>query len=636
MTLPNGWTGRTACALQSALRLSNEAFAERLGVAVRTVAAWHQKPTLRPKPEIQQLLDTALAQAAQDAQARFTQTIRETDSSTTTQVTRDPDAERRLVADPAISAILEWLDTDAGWEPGTSRRKVSARLDVLDLHDRGARRARVDQHQIVRALRDYYADIIDGYGNYGARYGGDRTAITSILTCARWLDLECDLIPENDRLEVIRGVPDPSTALDPLIADHAVQRLAEMLALGFRLINTPLYRLLRVDIGRGLLAGDLDLIPFVRYALTMDLLEGELVDAVAAGRPSVLPLRDRLLPDVVSVLDLSSRLCSGGALALCAIARPATSRTPADYVLLIQERSGRVLNAARRLAVIPKGFHEPLVDYRADAQIAATLRREMEEELFGRADVDNTEVEQLTTDPMHPSRLSDPMRWLTEQPSRLHLECTGFGLNLVSGNCEFASLIVINDDEFWPRFGGQITANWESGALRQYSSLDKPPDHRSDQRHSLEQRRTVRAPPGPEKACRTRRSPGRPAHDRMGDQLVAPTWYSGNATDDAPQNRGWLLGHFMNPTDGVRSTNDVEVKWGIHPSGDQRATWTADDQRTTLVLLVQGRFRVELTEGTVTMQRQGDYIMWGPGIDHTWHAEEDSIVITVRWPSRPV
>jgi 8-oxo-dGTP diphosphatase len=32
------WTGRTACALQAALRLSNESFAEHLGIAVRTVA----------------------------------------------------------------------------------------------------------------------------------------------------------------------------------------------------------------------------------------------------------------------------------------------------------------------------------------------------------------------------------------------------------------------------------------------------------------------------------------------------------------------------------------------------------------------------------------------------------------------
>jgi hypothetical protein len=246
-----------------------------------------------------------------------------------------------------------------------------------------------------------------------------------------------------------------------------------MLTLGWRLVDTPLYRLLRIDIGKGALAGDLGLVPFVRYALTMDLLEAELIDAIAAGRPEALPLRDRLLPDVASVLDLSGRLCSGGALALCAIARPATTHHPADYVFLVQERSGRVLNAARRLAVIPKGFHEPLVDYQADAQIGATLRREMEEELFGRADVDSTEGELRSTDPMHPGRLSDPMRWLTQDPGRLRMECTGFGLNLVSGNCEFAGLIVIEDEEFWPRFGGQITANWESGALRQYSSMDR-------------------------------------------------------------------------------------------------------------------------------------------------------------------
>ncbi|MFL6143527.1 MAG: signal peptidase I [Labedaea sp.] len=89
----------------------------------------------------------------------------------------------------------------------------------------------------------------------------------------------------------------------------------------------------------------------------------------------------------------------------------------------------------------------------------------------------------------------------------------------------------------------------------------------------------------------------------------------------------------MDPSDGVRSTRDVEVKWGVHPGGDQRATWTADDQRSTLVLLVESRFRVDLTAASVTLQRQGDYVVWGAGVDHSWHAETDSVVITVRWPS---
>ena len=128
-----------------------------------------------------------------------------------------------------------------------------------------------------------------------------------------------------------------------------------------------------------------------------------------------------------------------------------------------------MVNATRQLAVIPKGFHQPLADFCGDAKIAATLRREMEEELFGRQDIDNTLGEQHAADPLHPSRLSAPMRWLvTENPGAFRMECTGFGLNLVSGNFEFACLIVIDSDEFWSRFGGQIEACWESSSLRQY------------------------------------------------------------------------------------------------------------------------------------------------------------------------
>src|SRR6478736_843619 len=96
-----------------------------------------------------------------------------------------------------------------------------------------------------------------------------------------------------------------------------------------------------------------------------------------------------------------------------------------------------------------------------------------------------------------------------------------------------------------------------------------------------------------------------------------------------------IFGHFIDPSEGVRSTKDVEVKWGIHPVGDKRPEWTADDQRTTLVLLVHGSFRIDLTETSVTLQKQGDYAAWGPGIDHSWEAITEAVVITVRWPSSP-
>lgn len=114
---------------------------------------------------------------------------------------------------------------------------------------------------------------------------------------------------------------------------------------------------------------------------------------------------------------------------------------------------------------------------------------------------------------------------------------------------------------------------------------------------------------------------------------MSARWHRGNAVDDGAATRGWILGHFIDPAEGVRSSEDVEVKWGIHPVGDKRAEWTADDQRTTLVLLVEGNFRIDLTEGSFTLARQGDYAVWGPGIDHSWEALSPSVVITVRWPS---
>lgn len=109
----------------------------------------------------------------------------------------------------------------------------------------------------------------------------------------------------------------------------------------------------------------------------------------------------------------------------------------------------------------------------------------------------------------------------------------------------------------------------------------------------------------------------------------------GAALTGAPMRTGWVLGHFIDAAGGVRHSQDVEIKWGIHPAGQTRAEWTSDERRTTLVCLVDGHFRLDLTEGSITLGKQGDYAVWGPGIDHSWEALADSIVMTVRWPSSP-
>jgi hypothetical protein len=485
MDVVTGWTGRAACALQAALRMSNDDFARHLDIGLRTVADWHNDPGIRPRPEKQQLLDTALARATPEVKERFGVLTGQSPSALSVREHEDgaaADAEHRLITDENISGALGRLDQLAGWQPGTARRQVAARLaglDRRDLLDRASRRRRIGRRGIADALGDYYPGQAGEHGRYAARFGHDGPeVVTSVLTCPDWLDLGCVLTADHDRLRLAGPAVGGDVPLDAGPADAAVQRLAETLVAGTRFADMPLYRLTGIDARNGEITGSLGITQFASYALTLDVLEGELCDALAVGVPPVrgsLPLRDRYLPDFGSVLGVADRLCAGGALALCAFARPADPfRGPADYVLLVQERSGSVVNAARQLAVIPKGFHQPLTDFRGDARIAATLRREMEEELFGREDIDNTINEQHAADPMHPARLSAPMRWLLkENPGALRMECTGFGLNLVSGNFEFACLIVADSDDFWDRFGGQIEAGWESSSLRQYSSLDR-------------------------------------------------------------------------------------------------------------------------------------------------------------------
>jgi transcriptional regulator with XRE-family HTH domain len=357
---------------------------------------------------------------------------------------------------------------------------VGAQSDLqsafIHLQRRASQRGEIGRRSIAETLGRYYCDRVDGYGRYSARYGQADEIVTSVLTHPSWLDLDCPLDPAHDRLMLAKAAVDHDAAFDVDLADAAAQRLAETLVTGTRLVDRPLYRLHKIAVRKGEVAGSVDLTTFARYALTMDLLEGELIDALSAGmstRPGSLPLRDRYLPDLASVLDVTDRLCAGGALGLCAIARPASPhRGPADYLLLVQERSGDVLNAAGRLTVLPRGFHQPMTDFQADARIGATLRREMEEELFGREDVDNTLTKKYAAEPMHPTRLSDPARWLVSNPDQMRMECTGFGLNLVNGNCEFACLIIIDDEDFWSRYGGMLVANWESASLRQFSSLE--------------------------------------------------------------------------------------------------------------------------------------------------------------------
>jgi hypothetical protein len=144
-------------------------------------------------------------------------------------------------------------------------------------------------------------------------------------------------------------------------------------------------------------------------------------------------------------------------------------------VLLVQERSTRVINATGRLAVVPKAFHEPTIEATEEVRLSASLERELEEELLGREELEGlAQGSYRLADPFHADRLSEPMQWLIDRRNTdaYRVECVGFGINMVTGNYEFPCLIMIDDEEWWARYGGQVEANWEMERIRRYSSRD--------------------------------------------------------------------------------------------------------------------------------------------------------------------
>jgi transcriptional regulator with XRE-family HTH domain len=363
--------------------------------------------------------------------------------------------------------------------------KRAHQLSVRTPADRYAeahRRGQVTREQLARALATYYHDPSPdelGATFYRARVG-DAPLALSILVRPDWLGAAVSLGTSQERFRLaVPGAGDTIRLPEGPALEAALHRLAAAETSATVMVNNPLYRLQDVALTRHQLQATVALAEFADYALTMDLLETELVDALTRDRggSGAMPLRDIYLPTVASALTVSDRLCVGGPVALLAAARPGAlhGRHERDYVLLVQERSARVLNVTGRLAVVPKAFHGPTTEAAEEAYLSASLERELEEELLGREDLEQVSQRSFQhVNPFHTEQLSEPMRWLVERrgTDAYRVECVSFGINLVTGNYEFPCLIVIDDEEWWARYSGQIEANWEMARVRRYSSRD--------------------------------------------------------------------------------------------------------------------------------------------------------------------
>ena len=121
--------------------------------------------------------------------------------------------------------------------------------------------------------------------------------------------------------------------------------------------------------------------------------------------------------------------------------------------------------------------------------------------------------------------------------------------------------------------------------------------------------------------------------DRLLPSLDRPQFSFGNAQDDSAPFHDWLVGYFVPLSSGLRHSDDIEIKWGVHQKGAGDDQWTVNRMATSISILVSGVDQISLPHRVFTLSNPGDYLIWGPGMPHRWRTLEDSVVITVRWPS---
>lgn len=111
------------------------------------------------------------------------------------------------------------------------------------------------------------------------------------------------------------------------------------------------------------------------------------------------------------------------------------------------------------------------------------------------------------------------------------------------------------------------------------------------------------------------------------------TIQTGNAVID--NENGWFVGASLPESLGIRHRSDIELKWSTHKKGEERSEWVTNEIRTTIAVLISGKYEVMFRKKSVSLSNQGDFVMWGKGSDHTGKAQEDSVILTIRWPSIP-
>lgn len=89
---------------------------------------------------------------------------------------------------------------------------------------------------------------------------------------------------------------------------------------------------------------------------------------------------------------------------------------------------------------------------------------------------------------------------------------------------------------------------------------------------------------------------------------------------------------------GGRKAKNIAVKWFVHKPTD-KLKWgikkPTSKGRSMSLLASKGRFELVFWKGsakyTLTLDKPGDFAVWGPGLEHSWRPVKKSTIITFRW-----
>ncbi|MGW0920130.1 NUDIX domain-containing protein [Streptomyces sp. NPDC002755] len=209
MDVGQQWTGQKAAWLQDAFEMTQEEFAGRLGVSVRSVAAWRANPNMIPQPETQRILATAFERAGDAVRRRFIHSLRPAASQPAAQALRVAIAVVRRGGE--VLLVCRQDGDDIAWQfpagivkPGGNAPKVAVRetLDETGVHCLVREHLGERLHPNTRAMCDYFiCDYVHGEAINGDSSENVAVAWAPIGELARYIPRDRIFPPILDALE---------------------------------------------------------------------------------------------------------------------------------------------------------------------------------------------------------------------------------------------------------------------------------------------------------------------------------------------------------------------------------------------------------------------------------------------------